>query len=201
MIFRLSKYVYQLSAFSYNWLVPIASSEIPQTRAISTHSRHGALFSFAQLRVASLIVVIVLAVTTCFTKVTHAGCHVVQTPTTVHAGLHLKHDRHAVGQKPIAEGIWWYSGPVDVVYEAGGLKYFPILDDVDCRGPGCKRKQPSPSLEVVATNNGRSVDVGNCPTRSRRSNRSTTSTLSRIAFAFYSDPTLAGLLRPPCAAS
>lgn len=127
-----------------------------------------------------------------------AGCLGGSAPAFVEVGLHLGGLSSA--QKPVAEGCWWYSGLARVVYEEGRLKYFPVLDDTECHGPGCKKKPTGPGVEPVLPTTQRNADVGD---PNRESN--TWQPVGHHGYISFNAqriprPFLPGILRPPCAA-
>ncbi len=127
----------------------------------------------------------------------YAGCGSHGASNIMRVGLHLDGNQHAVGQKPIAQGCWWYTGPVNVVYEAGELKYYPVLASVDCRGPNCRRQPPKSEIEVVATTQVRFPDAGDRASSLGKLLPFDTRSLPRVACTFWADPLPASILRPP----
>lgn len=127
-----------------------------------------------------------------------AGCYNGPAPALVEVGLHL--DQLPSAQRPLAEGCWWYSGLAKIVYEEGRLKYFPVLQDTDCHGPGCRKKPAGPGLEPVAVTSQRNIDAGSFTCGFHDPRPVPPHGYLACDDHCTANPFLPGILRPPCAA-
>ncbi|HBE68090.1 MAG TPA: hypothetical protein DDW52_08065 [Planctomycetaceae bacterium] len=79
-----------------------------------------------------------------------AGCHQDTSPVVLQSGLHLIAAGAPASQVPIVSECWWYAGPVQVLYDHGELKYFPLLRSMRCHGPGCERRPSDSDFQPAA---------------------------------------------------
>lgn len=126
-----------------------------------------------------------------------AGCHGDTGPKVLQSGLHLIAAGASASQVPVADECWWYAGPVQVLYEHGELRYFPLLRSMRCHGPGCDRGPSDSDLQPPAVVTPRSTcDVAIPASRPHHSPRCTQGDPAMDAL-LPPIPFLAGLFRPP----